>query len=659
MKNLKFVRLLLVISACLGAQFAWCQANVNEGDETATLYVDAAKGSDSNPGTQQLPLKTIGAATNLALSNNRENIGTKVIINPGTYRESVTISRADRPTSAPMTFQAATNGTAIVSGADIWTGWTPYTSDGTAGSSGTDGSGTTTYTHSWNENFGLCAMDEGTTFQEEDIIRHVEMIMVNGTSLTQVLSQSAMRAGTFYIDQAHTKAYIWPPSGTNMNTATVEVSTRPNLFTITDMSNIVLRGLTFQYASTCRLDAAVDIEYSASNILVDTDNFYWNNAAGLKLGFTTYTTVQNVVANHNGTSGVMGYETLYDLWQNLQTRYNDWRGAQGIYYGWGTAGTHFGLAHNQTVNNIDSSWNQTFGFHWDTDNENDTATALSAEENLTGGGFVERSEGPITISNSNFCNGNPSSGPNNMGFELRNSSDVTLTGDSFLNNNTGITVIGQAGGFQVKNWQTGQTYNLVTQNITLSNDVLTAGTQQELFSDGTLGGSDWSSFQRTLASDYNTWWNSAYTKVFLVPSPANWTSDTFSTWQSLTGQDAHSNWNQPSGSNSCNAAPDYPDYWFIMSAFKGYQNVNKGSSGTFTGYVVPLNFNGNVTLSSDGTQGINGMSGSWSPASITGSGTATFTVSTTKSTPSGTYPITLLATSGNTTHTMTVSVTVQ
>src|ERR1700752_1581899 len=69
---------------------AFGQATVNESLETATLYVDTAKGSDSNPGTQAKPLKTIGAAASAAETNNYSSIGTKVIINPGTYRESVT-----------------------------------------------------------------------------------------------------------------------------------------------------------------------------------------------------------------------------------------------------------------------------------------------------------------------------------------------------------------------------------------------------------------------------------------------------------------------------------------------------------------------------------------------------------------------------------------
>src|ERR1700730_5354993 len=63
---------------------AFGQAKVNDSLETATLYGDTAKASDSNSGTQSKPLKTIGAAASLAETNNQSSIGTKVIINPGT-----------------------------------------------------------------------------------------------------------------------------------------------------------------------------------------------------------------------------------------------------------------------------------------------------------------------------------------------------------------------------------------------------------------------------------------------------------------------------------------------------------------------------------------------------------------------------------------------
>jgi len=181
--------LLSVLCAVGFSALSWGQANVNEGLETATIYVDSSKGSDSNNGSQAAPFKTIGAAASQAVSNNHSGIGTRVIINAGTYRESITINGGSRQTSAPITFQAATNGSVIISGADKLTGWTVYSGNSQI------------YESSWPYNFGLCpALDSKAPF-EQPILRYPEMIIVNDAPLTQVLALSAMLAGTFFVDE--------------------------------------------------------------------------------------------------------------------------------------------------------------------------------------------------------------------------------------------------------------------------------------------------------------------------------------------------------------------------------------------------------------------------------------------------------------------------
>src|SRR5579871_4503729 len=101
----------------------WGQANVNESLETAFIYVDAINGSDSNPGTAGEPLKTIGASINLAETNNQNAIGSRVIINPGTYRESLTVQPTYNSTPMPLTLEAAVDGQTYISGAEQFTGW--------------------------------------------------------------------------------------------------------------------------------------------------------------------------------------------------------------------------------------------------------------------------------------------------------------------------------------------------------------------------------------------------------------------------------------------------------------------------------------------------------------------------------------------------------
>src|SRR5271166_4385091 len=118
--------LFAVVAVLFAPYFCLGQANINENLETAFIYVNGTTGSDSNPGTQSSPLQTIGAAATMAETNNYNSIGSRVIISPGTYRESVALSYSPKDTSLPITFEAATKGTVIVSGATVYTGWTKY-----------------------------------------------------------------------------------------------------------------------------------------------------------------------------------------------------------------------------------------------------------------------------------------------------------------------------------------------------------------------------------------------------------------------------------------------------------------------------------------------------------------------------------------------------
>jgi hypothetical protein len=628
---------------------AWGQANVDENLETAFIYVDTAKGSDSNPGSKSLPLKTIGAAVSLAETNNQNSIGSRVIINPGVYRESVTVSPNHNSSTLPITFEAATNGTVNVSGAQQYTGWKTYSGNSQI------------YTNAWSYAWGLCTVSSMPT--APDIVRRREMVFVNGTALTQVLSLNEVVVGTFYVDESHGTIYVWPPAGVNINSADVEVATQPTLWTIQNQSNIVLRGLNFEYANSCINSAAVVAQGSngISNVLFDSDNFVWNNGQGLSLpNPLTYFTVQNSTANHNGESGIQSAESKYGLFSSVTASYNNWRGGQGALYNWNCGGVHFDAVHDQTIQGLVTYYNQTFGAHFDTDNQNITSSSEVSFGNVLASMFVEKNEGPLTFSSGSFCSGMPASYTSNNIFALRNSESVSITGSTLMNGFCDLCVLGQPGGIKITNWETGQQYNLVTQNITLMQTVVETGSGDDVFSDVSLGGSDWSSFHNSLISDYNTWWNSASSTPWVVPVPENNTQESFSGWQSTTGQDKHSSWKSPSGNPgaACSASPDIADYWFVVPHNASPLTATAGSSGAFTATMVPLSWSGNAQLSFDGIQSISGASASWSSGTVSPNGSATLTVTTKSSTPRGTYPITMTATSGSVTHTVTVLLTV-
>ncbi len=644
---------LLVFLFAINVSLTVCgfaQATVNESLETATLYVDAVKGNDGNPGTSAQPLKTIGAGLSAAITNNHGSVGTKVIVNPGTYRESLTASSSSRDTTLPITIQAATTGTAIVTGAVQYTGWAVYSGNSSI------------YTNSWLNNFGLCTTSSGGP-AAQDIVLRQEMVFINSTPLTQVLSLAQVQhPGAFFVDEKANQIYVWPPSGTNMTTADVEVATQPSLLAVQGHDQFVVRGMVFQYASSCRDQSAVSISGNASNVIFDNDSFAWNNAIGLKMSnLVVNVTISNSSANHNGQTGLGSTQTKSMLWQNVTANYNNWRGAQGAYYFWNSGGTHYFEDHNQTISGMTIAYNQTHGMHWDTDNSNVTASNLTVVNNLLNGLFVEVSEGPVSIDASHVCSNNPAPHDNSAyqgGLALRNSENVSFTNGVIYNNSTAnVNVQGVKGGISGSNWETGQTYNLVTQLLTLtSNSIYATGTQY-VFSDSYLVSGDWTTFNSTLNSSKNTWWNSTTTQDFKVPTPHAGSADAFSGWQGLTGQDGSSTWSKPADPiASCTVTADAQDYWMISAT--GALSVTHGKSVTNTYQVVPIGgFNGKVTFSSD-AGGATGLTTTFSPTTITGSGTVTVTFAASSTASKGTFPVTILSNNGNINRIATIPVTI-
>lgn len=628
------------------AVFGWAQADVNESLETVQLYVNAQTGSDTNPGTSAKPLKTISAAAGLAETNNRNKVGTRVIILPGTYRETINLQATGKDTTSPETFEAQTKGTVIVSGGDIWTGW--------QASSGNS----KVFVHSWPYKWGLCpAAPSGPT--QQDIVRRREMIFINGQPLTQVLASNQLQAGTFFVDETHGQVSIEPVSGTNLNTATVEVAVRQNLLTVQNKSDVVLRGLTFEHSDSCRWEsAAVSVaanQGKGSNILVDTDDFLWNNGQGLSVTGVDDVTVNNSVARHNGESGFGGYKLKYTLWESDDASYNNWRGAQGAYYNWNSSGAHFMLMHNQTVSGLTAAYNTTHGIHWDTDNADISANGVVASQNLLAGTFIEVSEGPMLISDSDIC-GAQINASFNVGVGVRDSTSLTLSGDTLTNSGDAqLAITGEAGGAPLTNWETGERSQIYTENLSISHSVIEGGSGSA-FDDGSLSGTDWTDLASTLVSDYNTW--NPGSAAFIVPTPQHGTKLNLAGWQSVTGQDKHSvaPATVPPMPSECQITPDSADFWLILN--EASNTVRPGQQTSFGAEVVAAGFNGTVSLGAAGVTSISGTTGKWSAGSIATGHASTFTIQTSASTPAGTYPITLTASEGSVTHTVTVSLIV-
>ncbi len=635
MKLARITYFILTAALALTASVARPQANVTENEGT-TLYVDAQSGSDSNSGSSASPLKTIQAAVNKANVNNQKSIGTRIVVNAGVYRETVLVDPVNGQTSVPLTIEAATTGTAIISGAEEINGWSP------------DPQYAGAYVANWTPAQSTCALPGGWPAVQE-IALHTEMVFVNGVPMTQVLSYSDLKPGTFFVDTAAGALHVFTPAGVDPSTATIEAGTRAKTLGIVGRTNIVLRGLALTHAANCVNTAAATIT-SSSNVLVDSIQATWNNWGGLGVFSSTNVTVQNSIGSYNGAVGFLGTKDQSTLYTNNETDYNNWRGAQGSLYDWAMGGTKLFQMRTTTVLNHSSYNNQAQGLWFDTDNKNITINNATLVGSYNAALQIERNEGPILLENSHLC----SSG---SGVNVLTTEGLTANNNVFYNN--GATnkfqaqfyLAGTAGGINITDWQTGQVYDLFTKGTVLSGNTFIDQVPGQFVFGTYLSGADWTDFTSNLTSGSNTWYDPNTANAFRIINGKN---VNLPGWQTATGADYSSVWASASAAATASCAAPAASYSdFNVNLDSGKYTMSSGRA-TATVHVNSFNF-GTVTLSVSGLPA--GVTASFSSPSLS-SGFSILTLSASSTSSSATIPVTLWAVSGDRVHNATFNLVV-
>jgi hypothetical protein len=531
MKFMKTIVALCFATVTLPSVSALAQANVAEA-QSAVLTVDANLGSDVNAGIGQ-PLKTLQAAIDKAVLNSSNGLPTRVLISPGEYRETLNFTGNSSGTAPAITMQAMQPGTVTVSGSDLLTH--PYQAS----------SNRSIYSYAWNYNLGLCSVPSGWPSGIATIVRHREMVFVNGVSLTQVLSQSAMHSGTFYV--SGNVLNIWPASGTNMSTAKVEAATRSNTLNVSGRSNIVFRGMVFQHAASCINQDGANVN-SSSNVLFDSVLVQWNNWGGLGINNSNGITVKNSLAIHNGGRGFGAYRDRNVSFDNDESSYNNWRGAMGGLYDWGMGGLKLLGVHTGSVTGFRAVNNQAQGLWFDTDNKNITISGAHLIGNRVANLQLEANPGPISLSGSSLCSGD-------LGANIIDTANLTATGNTFYGNGgtsgkgAQFFIAGNPGGRQQTDWETHASYVLHTSNTTLKNNVIQdSGSGQNVFKTY-LSSGDFSHFTGSFTASGNHWYDSTSTNKFMLPSGH---ATNLSGWQAAVRDDYSSTWgNTSTAASAC------------------------------------------------------------------------------------------------------------
>jgi hypothetical protein len=498
-------------------------SRTNEAQATSYIYVDAAApwASDSNPGTQVRPLKTLNAAAQLATAYNANGVGVRVEIGPGTYRESIALASTGRETPAPIVFEATTAGTVVLSGAEAWTDWR---SDAPSG----------VFAHDWPYAFGLAPYPTGwdCCVVLSDLMRRREMLFLNGQRLRQVLAKSDLIDGSFFVAESLHKVYVRPPAGVSMARATVEVSVRSPLFLVQGRSNVVIRGLVFRHDNSGVGSTAALTINDSSDIRIEDCRMEWNNYRGLSLADVDHVTVRRTVSNSNGSGGVAGWKMHSVLFADNETSFNNWRGNESGFTEWDPAGTKLMLLRDTLILREKLDRNLSYGLWLDTDCANVSIQAVTATSNLNDGVMLEAVQGPIEVTSSTMA-GNARSG-----FLLANAANVDFHSNTVTENGRyQIYVSGVPSGRVVQDFETGQDYLIASRNLTLASNLVKADTIGMTLIATTLPEGAWRALVDSLSSDWNTWLHGTDRSPFRW---ANGLAIDFVTWQSWTSQDRHS-----------------------------------------------------------------------------------------------------------------------
>lgn len=463
-----------------------------------TLHVNPShsNANDSNPGTSDRPFRTIERAAYQARQANKTKTSTKVLIYPGTYREGFSFYGKSGSTAI---FEAKEPGTVIVSGSDIWTGWSSQ--------------GNNTYTRDWPHNWGLSPVPNwgGDAPNVPDVLRRREIVFVNGKLLRQVTSSSQLSGDTYYVDEGSNRITIKLNSSTSINNMTVEVGMREALFSLNDASNVIVRGLTFQHANSHFDDGAVWLGKS-QNVVLENNVFQWNNGSGVGFGLITNIETRGNRYVNNGVTGYGGSRITNLLSENEIANNNNWRGAWGNYVGWSVAGVKHLLMRDVTYINLQTCYNQAHGLWLDTDNKNVVVDRLFSCSNANSGLYIEANQGPVTTINSIIANNA------RQGILGSNSENVYIHNNILYGN--GISQIyfsGENSGRSITDYLTGQTVRLDPgENWTVRDNIAIAKNNNQYIWEFTYSSSPFDLFKRTTDMNNNTLYHRTKSVSFRV-----------------------------------------------------------------------------------------------------------------------------------------------
>jgi len=414
-------------------------------------YVDQKnpKSDDKNPGTEELPFKTInGAIPHL-------KAGDTVYIKEGVYREEIILSKeiwvfkgktykgfnGGKSYSEMISFMGYPGHEVIIKGSDIVTNWKKYKDN--------------IWVADWEYNSQM-------VFCDGKILRQIGGIMVDyvqsenrwrgryGEGIkdlapinfyeikgktTDNWSLKIECAGSFYYDIENKKLYVWLSDNSDPNNHLIEASVRPFFFYIGKGVNYIkISNLKMMHSNSTSYINWPPLIIGGSYCIVENVSLEWCDYIGIGVGGECNTVI-NSKFNWCGNSGLGGSGWGHRI-INCEFKYNNWRNWQ---QGWHAGGLKvIPYAHEWIISGCEVAYNNGDGIWFDGWMSNVTIQNNICHNNAGSGIFYEI--GNRGVIKNNICYENT-----HRGIYLQNSSDTLVAHNlCYKNGMSGIAIEGSS-----------------------------------------------------------------------------------------------------------------------------------------------------------------------------------------------------------------------
>ncbi len=396
---------------------------------TRTIIVDQnhPKASDENPGTAELPLRSINAAAQILRP------GERAVIHAGVYREKVVPKNGGEGPDKMIAYQAAPGDSVVVKGSCIIKNWVRSVNPGQFSQK------------LWMTTLPDSILSQDNPFAQQnadaadmDIMPWAEqwtgrvpytlrrgMVFQDDVRLVQlsVYEDLPRVPGSFWVDSTGTVLHIHAFGSGDPNMHTMEVTVRQHLFKpdVTDLGYIQVKGLLFTHAGNGlpRTGTGALFTNGGHHWLIEDNTVTQINSVGIEIGLRSIETpdrersradrkraeanpggtiVRNNIISHCGTGGVQGLYNKRALVENNHFYNIGWQDVERY---WECAAVKLLIAENTLVRkNLVHDVMAASGIWLDWDNKNSRITRnvlFDLDMCCNGALFIEASRVPNMI----------------------------------------------------------------------------------------------------------------------------------------------------------------------------------------------------------------------------------------------------------------------